>query len=158
MNETLKARVFAKNKANKIANELRRELKEYFRDKVGQKIVKNDGSSFLQKIKEDLSWMWEYENNDKFISCRFIFQDNQLFLKIEVKEIIEGGTGSCMCQESCVYVGDLRDGVLHLLKDEDDLREDYNVETILKLRDGYKELLLIAAEFKGSLYRFGEDG
>ena len=155
MNEMLKANVIAENKANKVANMLRPKLKEYFRDKVGQKVVKKDGS-LLQKIKDDLSNFSWFVNENNHIMIYFDKSEYSLRWSIKVNEMIEGKC-ACVYRESSVYVGNLRDGFLvDIDKHNDDLKVDYNVESILKLRECHKEAQQVADEIRSNLYPFGE--
>jgi len=141
----LPARVIARNRANANAMALYDLLSKVFAPFVGQKIEKVDGS-LLAKVQASFPKI-------TFFFYRYRSNYSVCYVAKECQSLSDGN--SCVYEETTVYIGDVRDGVLQSLYPRPSFRHDWTVEEVQKLRHEAEEAEKIASDAKSKLCEFG---
>lgn len=155
MNEKLQARVNARNRANKIANELYPKLKALFEPWIGKKIQLKDGSLSL-KLKEEANKILDsyYKLSPNSIQVYFVCSNYSIYYVVKTSEPLPNY--SVTYAETSIYICSTRDQTLEKIYDPQDRRTDFTVEEITEARkqaeDKRKELQSIEAKYAA----FGE--
>ncbi len=148
--EFLAARVIAHNKAAERGNKLYAQLAEVFRDFVGCKILKKDGT-LLKDVESRLPEL-EYTTGMRIIhrtsdSCHLSY-------KVDCCQNIPETYG-CVYEEVTVYIGDLDGQNLIKLSDPPNFRCDYTAAAVIAARRQYDEALEIVNSCRNACYPFG---
>lgn len=155
--QRLEIKVAAVNLAHKTANEIYQPLVDYFRQFVGQKVVKDDGS-LTKKVASGLP---ELPKGD---GIHLIYKDSSSYsIRFSVRTCKSGypdHTGystCCSCHEAGVTIGNLAGTILKDINETSpQYKCDYTVEDIQAKRERYKELAEQANQAKYALSPFGE--
>jgi len=154
----LEARVRAVNATNAAANEIYAPLVAAFEPFVGQKILKADGHSFLQKVAKAVPEFVHRRGEAPYWSsmsyCR-LRGDYSLVWECKACENILNDHG-CTYHATSVYIGELQNGVLTKILPQHVYRTDYSVAEIIRLRAEYEVAKKIHDEAKSALNPFGE--
>jgi len=157
MNNKLKARVKARNKANEYSNKLYPILAAIFASLVGQKILTAPGD-LTAKVKK---LMPELPNTTGLS----VFRDRSsyrygswysLSWTVKVCEMVEGGC-TCVYEEVTVYIGKLEGQVLSEIEKPCNGRTDYTVKEVEQWREEYKRAAREADKARCALFPFGEN-
>lgn len=149
--DKLRAKVKATNAANAEANRLESELKTYFAQFVGKKILKKD-ESLLAAIAASMPSL----PNRHDLRCHRERSSYTLYFQVTASTALPDG--SCMYAKSSVPVGDVRaqDGVLVCVNPFHSLRTDYTFEEIQAKRDKVAEAKKVLDDARSELYPFDE--
>jgi hypothetical protein len=135
MKTALAAKVSARNKVNKLANDSYPKIIEALKPFLGQKILKVNGT-LMEKVAKVLPKIDCYR---AYYTCGAGYS-----LKVEITEFETSpdrfGDGSIAhYQETSLYLGDLTTGVLTKLYDAPNHRTDFTEEEIIQTREKIKE-------------------
>lgn len=151
MNELLRARVRALNKAGELANELYPKLLEVFKSHVGEKVFKKDGG-LLAKFEKLLPEL----PHDTSIRVIRYSSEYSLAWEVTAVESVNGSYG-CKYESAMVYVGSVRNGILTDLEEKPPgHRTDFSVHEVLEKRNVCEEKEREYREAKSALFPFGE--
>ena len=141
----LAAKVAATNRANKNAIALYAAFSAAAKPFIGQKIFKADGE-LTAKFKAALPALpfYFYQSRSNY-SLLYIAKES---------ESIAGDCG-CIYAESYAYIASVTLGTLVQLHDAPNLRTDYTVEEIAKLREEIEKAEEIVSKLKSKLNPFG---
>lgn len=147
----LEARVHGVNAANECANKLWSQLVPVFKQFVGTKILKADGT-LLKKVQECVDALdLPHENKLHVYRSSSIYSLNYVVKTCEVSD-------KCAhYYEQAVYIGEIRDGVLVDISKEVKHKTDYTVAEIIEARLAYKAAKKAADEAKSALIPFDEN-
>lgn len=147
--ERLAARIKARNKASKLANELYLQLKPIFVPFVGKKILTATGS-LIAKVKLLIPDLTDTPSVRICPSGR-----NSLSWTVYVSETDHRGN---IYEEVNVYIGQLKDGILTKLNQHETLqyRTDYTEEEITSKRKDCAILKKAFEDAQSDLFPFGE--
>lgn len=149
-NARLIGKVKAYNTAHQEAMNLHARLTPIFKQLIGQKILKVDGS-FLAKVQKLLP-----EHTNPPIGVRIYRHHSNYMISYAVNVCVQCEEHACVYAESYVNIGELNGDILKSVVDAPVLRTDYTVEEIEAKRKIYKELEEKAREAKYALNPFGE--
>lgn len=150
MSDRLIAKVAAVNRCHAAAKELFPQLVAIFTPLVGQKLEKASGG-LLQKIRALLP---EFPNTQQLQIYR---SSSAYSLTWNVKTCELTPPNGCVYHEVGVYVGSMSNGILTSVSENlSELRSDYTVEEVLRLRANYTVLKNAAQNAYGLLSDFGE--
>jgi hypothetical protein len=154
----LEARVRAVNAANAEANAIYAPLAAALEPFVGQKILKVDGYSFLQKVEKALPELPHRRGDAPYWSSMSHYRGRSDYSLIWVCKACENilDDQGCTYYETSAYIGDLDHGVLKAIKPQHLYRTDYNAAEVIRLREEFKVAEKIYSEAKSALNPFGE--
>lgn len=144
-NLSLSARVIARNRANANAMALYDLLSKVFAPFAGQKIKKVDGT-LLAKVQASFPKI-------TFSFYRYRSNYSVCYVAKECQSLSDGN--SCVYEEATVYIGDVSNGVLVKLYDRPELRTDWTVEEVQKLRIEAEKAKEAARKAESKLLEFG---
>lgn len=156
MNNRLSLKVKAVNTANMYAKSIYPTLHTYFKQYVGEKIEKVDGS-LLKKVKDnipniDMDKCVEDGCNISFTAYR---QTSNYSLSYVAKVCVSNGDG-CAYHSSTVYIGEMNNGVLENVNYEEPTgRTDYTAEEIVDARKKIEDAKKVVSELERAVNEFG---
>lgn len=148
--QELPAKIKATNRANAEAMATQTKLLDFFRQYVGQRIFKADGSLFAK-----IEGKWPdlpYEP-----SLRFWRPTSDYTLSWRVSACENYGDHTCTYAEAAIPVGVISNGVLTELVEPVPLRTDYSLDEVLALRESAKEARRVYDAAKDACWPFGAD-
>jgi len=148
--ERVEAKIRAYNRAAKRALELHDSLSDVFKQFVGQKVLKGDGS-FLAKVAGFIPFM---EKTPELMIYRYQSNYSMCWV-VKACEQVQGQCG-CEYMEVPVYVGEGEGNVLKSLIARPDLRHDYTFAEYEKKHEAFKAAQKKLDEAKSALHPFGE--
>ena len=150
INQTLKARVKARNRANQHAVALYQALLKVFKPLVGKQVMTVQ-STLLAKYQKLLPKL----PNEPRLSVHRHSSGYSLAWLVKASEMIEDGC-CCVYEEAVVYVGSLDNNVLRGLNSPFVGRSDYTVKEVEEARRKHKEAKKVADSLQSALFPFGE--
>lgn len=149
----LEARVTARNRAAKIANDLYNPLANVFLPYIGQKIEKADGN-LLAKIEKKLPELPHRVYRD---SAGYFLQWQVSVSESFLYQTAAGETMSRSVYESVMLtIGDTRDGILERIRGKSEARTDWTASEIIGLRYKFEKAKKKYEEARSALSWFGE--
>lgn len=127
MTNKLTYRVFAKNRANKLVNEIAPKSLAVLSKWIGKKVTKADGT-LLQKIKDSLAPFQESQNNH----CQVWYNASRaaIWLNVKTWETTPEGTAHYADTALCLAQLNFSTGVLESVAGFVPMTTDYSVEAI----------------------------
>lgn len=153
MTQALEVQVAARNEINKAANEFRTVIQEFFRERIGKKIIKvTPYRSLTAKVKDDLDPILRlFGQRDFQITFDRSYSYN---IYCTIRKNVEIGNRS-VCFSQTVHACSLeQDKVKDDWRECLQYREDFTVEEILEKRKRIAELDREISELKGSIRDF----
>lgn len=133
MNNRLIARVNAKNRANTIAAQIEKEIREIFRPYVGKKIFLNGGDLIAPLRGKLEQYTFPHQKQYRFYRLRHL--KYILSFEVGISEQIQGNSG-CASAKSIAHIGTLDGGViLETISPDIYNFQQYTPEEIETLRD-----------------------
>ena len=152
----LNARVHGRNKANRLAIELYKELSNFFASLVGCKILKADGSLLKKHDEAVKQLLGKYKNYERVS----VYRSNSTYSLVWVVKVWDmyqrTYSERANYEETTVYVGELNGDVLTKLSNAPQYRFDYSADEIREKREKYKALAKLADDAKSELFPFDE--
>lgn len=151
---TLAAKVKAWNRVNGCANVLTPDLLNAVRPFLNQKIELNKGG-LTDKLKKALARFTVYNSDYQVWFSTGHGYSLNAYLKLSVHA---EGTSHCVYADQTIYLGDIQNGVLTLIRDEPKkpLRIDRTVEEVLQARIAVRVARDAMRTAEAELYGFGE--
>jgi hypothetical protein len=156
MKNRLSLKVKAVNTANTYAKYVYPLLHDYFKQYVGQKIDKADGS-LLKKIADNLPNLKIEDRTEDGCHVSFMTYRNSsnYTLSYTAKVCVSNGDG-CAYQEVTVYIGDYKHCLLENVRyEEPNRRTDYTAEEIVEARKKIEDAKKVVSELERAVYEFG---
>lgn len=145
----LPAKVRAVNAGNAYAKTIYGLLAVALRPWVGKQIEKVDGQ-LLKKVCEQLPAM----ENNHHTSVYRLHQNHSLAWVVKICEPL--GNFGCLYNETVVYIGEMKNGVLTGICEPPTLRTDYRVEEITAKREAVEKAKALLSAAQSALYPFSE--
>ena len=147
----LAAKIAARNRCNKAANELYPRLAEIFRPMVGKKVVKVDGDLVYGCRTNDLRSVLDVPGCHVYRYCSVY----SLMWCVKCSENIVGQSG-CVYQEASVYVASLSGQICEKIDEWTDLKTDYNLDDLVAKIDAAELAREEYDRVKGLTFPFSE--